>query len=224
MDIFAYILHLKGTCAFESPNFGEVYLKTRRLFNHSVELTLSLGVDPRKYDQARYAVCAWVDEMLSTMSWPYNQKWLNHTLQKQFYGSSNANTAFFTRLNSLDADEHAVREIYLYCLLLGYYGKYVLESDKPLLRQMKMSHLFSLVDRKSLFKSLNETSIFKDAYPIFVPGIRHTFKNISKPRFPVLLTVILALLVSLVVAISHVAVSIIIDQKLTNLASFLTGI
>jgi len=221
MDIFAYILNLKGTCAFESPNFRDVYRKTRRLFSQSIDLTLGLGVDPRKYDKARYAVCAWADEMLSTMSWPHNQKWLNYTLQKQYYGTSNANTAFFTRLNALQSEEHSVREIYLYCLYLGYYGKYVLESDKPLLKQLKMSHLISLVDRKSMFKSLNETSIFRDAYPIYVPGKSLTLAIPSKPRFPVLLTVILTALVLLVSFISYLAFSIIMEQKITNLAIFL---
>ena len=224
MDIFAYVLHLKGVCAFETPTFREVYRQTRSLFNNSAELTLNLGVDPRKYDKARYAVCAWTDEILSTMSWPHNQQWLNHTLQQQFYGTSDVSTAFFTRLNALQSEEYAVREIYLYCLYLGYYGRYMLESDRPLLRQLKLSHLFSLVDRKSLFNSLQETSIFRDAYPFYVPGNRLALGNTSKSRFSVLVAGVLTVLLPLFVAISYFSLNIIMEQKIENLAAFLAGI
>jgi len=170
MHIFAYVLYLKGACAFETPSFSEVYQQTRGLVNKSAELAIGMGIDIRKYDKARFAVCVWVDEIFSTMSWSHNQQWLQHTLQKEFYGLPNANTAFFLRLNALRDDEYAVREIYLYCLYLGYCGQYLLEGDKPLLKQLKLSQLNSLVDRKSLIHSLHNSSIFKYAYPYYAQG------------------------------------------------------
>ena len=170
MSIFSYVLHLKGVCAFETPAYDEVYQQIHRMFTNSAELAIDLGIDTRKYDRARYAVCAWSDEMLSTMSWSHNRRWLNHTLQNEIYDSLNPNTEFYTRLSALKADDSAVRQIFLYCLYLGYRGQYLLESDKPLLSQLTFAHLISLVDRKSLTNSVYETSIFRDAYPFYVPG------------------------------------------------------
>ncbi len=229
MDIFSYVLHLKNECeknacgkgrAFELLSFEKCHRQMCDLFDNSSELTQRLGIDSRKYDQARYAVCAWADEILSNMSWSYARLWRNHTLLKEYYGSVDEEAGFYTRLNALQPEDYAVREIYLYCLYLGYCGPYAFDHDQPLLTQLKTSHLHLLVNNNSQFNTLQDSSIFRNAYPYFVPENTVAVENTGKPN----LLILLAAILPLIAFIAYFALSIAMDRQINSLAIYLAEI
>src|SRR5512134_2118281 len=121
-ELLVYALLLKATCARKQPPVGEVRETLRELLNRSAQRMRALGIDPRDYDEARFAVCAWVDETILNMPWTHREEWLKSLLQSELYNTTKAGEEFFDRLNQLRPDQNHVREVYYLCLCLGFIG------------------------------------------------------------------------------------------------------
>lgn len=85
---------------------------------------------------AKYAYCAAVDEaILSSPQCSFRDSWERNPLQLALFGDHLAGENFFTRLEQLRA-QGAPRlqalEVYYFCLLLGFEGKYRLEGPEKL--------------------------------------------------------------------------------------------
>lgn len=94
---------------------------------------------------AKYAYCALLDETIVTQQderfFDLQNSWMLSPLQLSLFGSQLAGYQFFEYLENIrhkDKDRLAVLEVYHYCLLLGFQGKYRIES---------IEHLNSLVAR-----------------------------------------------------------------------------
>jgi len=164
VSVFAYTMLLKQTCVQRQPAFEEVSEKLRSLFLDSAEQMRTLGVDPRDYDDARFAVCAWVDETILNMPWMHKAKWQRFQLQTEFYNTKNAGDEFFERLTQLSPDQHAVREVYYVCLCLGFMGRYCHDGDELLLEQLKQSTLNMLTGNIEGLRAYTKKIMFDDAY------------------------------------------------------------
>ena len=140
IDIFSYVVLLKKTVAVMQPSFESVNGTIRQLFNESAQKMVTCGVDPRSYDQARFAIAAWVDETVMTMPWSHRETWQRKLLQSEYYGTMSAGSEFFDRLNQFHPEQNDVREIYYLCLGLGFMGRYSMEGDQFLLEQLKKSN------------------------------------------------------------------------------------
>ncbi|GAA5179109.1 type IVB secretion system protein IcmH/DotU [Niveibacterium umoris] len=84
---------------------------------------------------AKYAFCAAMDEHILSSRFSIRDAWERQPLQLAFFGDQLAGERFFERLEGLRA-EGAARlqslEVYHLCLLLGFRGKYLLESPEKL--------------------------------------------------------------------------------------------
>lgn len=94
---------------------------------------------------AKYAYCALLDETIVTQQdtrfFDLQNSWMLSPLQLSLFGSQLAGYRFFEYLENIrhkDKDRLAVLEVYHYCLLLGFHGKYRIES---------IEHLNNLVAR-----------------------------------------------------------------------------
>ncbi len=96
-------------------------------------------------NDAKYAYCALLDETIVTQQdvrfFDLQNFWMMSPLQLSLFGSQLAGYRFFEHLEEIrnkDKERLAVLEVYHYCLLLGFHGKYRIES---------MSQLNSLISR-----------------------------------------------------------------------------
>ncbi len=84
---------------------------------------------------AKYAFCAAMDEHILASRFSIRDAWERQPLQLTFFGDQLAGERFFERLEALRA-EGAARlqslEVYHLCLLLGFRGRYLLESPEKL--------------------------------------------------------------------------------------------
>lgn len=84
---------------------------------------------------AKYAFCAAVDEAMLGQPSSLREEWERNPLQLRLFGEHLAGEHFFDRLEELRA-QGAPRlpslEVYHYCLLLGFEGKYRLEGPEKL--------------------------------------------------------------------------------------------
>lgn len=88
---------------------------------------------------AKYAFCALIDETIATQQdaayFNLQNSWLISPLQLSLFGSQLAGYRFFEileQIRSKGKDRLASLEVFHYCLLLGFQGKYRLESIESL--------------------------------------------------------------------------------------------
>lgn len=164
VDVFAYTVLFKKTCALAQPPFDQVNAKLRRLLQESAQKMVIAGIDPRSYDDARFALCAWIDETVMNSPWQHRAAWQRALLQSEYYNTVNAGAEFFDRLNQLHPDHNDVREIYYLCLGLGFAGRYSMEGDEFLRDQLKKSNLRSLIGQVLEPVSYARGVLFEGAY------------------------------------------------------------
>lgn len=168
MELFAYVPHFVKTVSDRQPSQDQVRQSVLRLLALS-ESRIGQGQFTREdFDQAKFAVCAWVDEMLLSSSWEQKHLWLGEKLQKSFL-TCDAGVEFFERLNALGLHQREVREVYYLCLALGFTGKYCGPGDEYQLEQVRTAQLKLLVGSSVGLPSLERTELFPDAWPSEAP-------------------------------------------------------
>ena len=142
------------------PGFEEVRDTLVELLEQTAAGMREARIDPRDYDDARFAVTVFVDETVLNASWIHRERWQKAMLQTELYASTSGGVEFFNRMNQLGENQKPVREVYYYCLALGLRGQYCNDGDEMLLDQLKKGALkqidsgapdLSRFDKKPLF-------------------------------------------------------------------------
>lgn len=134
-DLMAYALFFEATCAQRSPSVSEVREKVKALLD-AQEKRVKAGEAPwEAYREARFAALSWVDELILNSDWPQRGQW--HHLMLEFYDTLNAGEEFFQRLEGIPPEARDVREIYYFCLSLGFRGEYALGTYLQQLREIQ---------------------------------------------------------------------------------------
>lgn len=129
VEIFNELLVL-GASLRDAKDLGNPeHLRTRlqRFFQAADERSKAGGVGAEVQAQAKYAVAAFVDEMITHSNWAYREQWSAKPLQSEFFGDFVAGEGVFTRLEAIrrtspvDTD---LLEVYALCLILGFEGQY----------------------------------------------------------------------------------------------------
>jgi len=165
VGVMAYVSHLLQSVQGGQPPYDEVKSDIHRLLAES-EAQLDRGMISRDdFDQARFAVCAWVDEAILNSRWLQKNRWLNDQLQRSHYHTAEAGEQFFERLNGLGPRQREVREVYYLCLALGFAGRYCHPEDAFPLEQIRVASLKLLVGDAAALASLDRGELFPEAYP-----------------------------------------------------------
>ena len=139
--LIAYVAYLTRTVGAKQPSYYQVKADIFRLLSQS-EDCLRKGLFPQdEYDQARFVVCAWIDESILGSPWQHKDQWQREQLQRLYYNTFEAGEEVFDRLNAIGYQQNGVREVYFLCLSLGFKGKFIHPEDDFLLDQLKTSNL-----------------------------------------------------------------------------------
>ena len=118
------------------PTDEEQFVASIRQFLEKVERgAAKLEIPSVDVHAARYAFCAAVDEAILSQPSPLHAAWERNPLQLRLFGEHLAGEHFFDRLEELRSHGAArlpSLEVYHYCLLLGFEGKYRLEGTEKL--------------------------------------------------------------------------------------------
>lgn len=137
VEVFGDLLVL-GTYLKDAKDLGSPdHLRTRlhHLFRLAEEQAKSVGIHSDAYAQARYAVTAYIDEMIISSRWAHREQWSARPLQYDFFGEYVAGEGFFQHLDTirrsmpLNAD---LLEVYGLCLILGFEGQYRIHEREKL--------------------------------------------------------------------------------------------
>ena len=89
---------------------------------------------------SKFALASFVDETILTNNFPLRSEWARNPLQLEYFGEQLAGNKFFDKLESMlrqiDVTQDAV-EIYYYCMLLGFKGRYGVYEQEKLLAIMQ---------------------------------------------------------------------------------------
>lgn len=86
-------------------------------------------------EAAKYAYCAALDEIILASGFPIREPWERRPLQLTVFGDQLAGEHFFDRLDELRGKGGArlqALQVFHLCLLLGFKGKYALDSSDKL--------------------------------------------------------------------------------------------
>ncbi len=138
-DLLAFALQLKRS---SDPGDAEVLRQKIDEQFRSLE-TRARQADLLQEDvqQAKYAIAAFIDEMILTSSWPLKDSWADKPLQLAYFNDFAAGEEFYNKIDALrGAKRNGVLEVYYLCLALGFRGKYVdlqgMEKKKVLMDTM----------------------------------------------------------------------------------------
>jgi type VI secretion system protein ImpK len=138
-DLLAFALQLK-----RSKDPGDAEAMRQRIdeqFRALETKARQADVPQEDVQQAKYAICAFIDEMILTSSWGLKESWADKPLQLAYFNDFAAGEEFYNRVDTLrGAKKNPVLELYYLCLALGFRGKYVdlqgMEKKKVLMDTM----------------------------------------------------------------------------------------
>jgi len=180
MPLISYVVLLRKNAASLQPPFPQVKADLQRLLGQSEACLRKGDCSPADFDQARFIVCAWVDELLLGSDWQERGQWQREQLQRLYYNTTDAGVEAFERLNQLGFDQREVREVYYVCLSLGFKGRFINQGDEFLLDQLRSSNLKILSGSPAGVSSLKQGELFPEAFPALAAEIPQ-----AKAGFPV---------------------------------------
>ena len=100
-----------------------------------------------------------------TSDWAGTTSWKKELLQQKFFATGRAGVDFFTRLDQIAAHQQSIREIYYFCLMLGFKGKFVTKAQEKTLDELKQHHIAMLVRDAQNIAVGDSAALFPQAYP-----------------------------------------------------------
>lgn len=141
-ELFAYSFGLRAS---KDPGAGEpIRLKVDGLFKAFGEKARSAGHRQESIDAAKYAVVAFLDEIVLGSNWPMKDQWSGNPLQLEYFNDFAAGEEFYKKLQAAragsDADRVEILEVYFLALAHGFKGMYIdlrgMEERKKLTEQL----------------------------------------------------------------------------------------
>lgn len=124
---------------WDPPDFRSRVLE---MFQQAEQVGGQSGVPKDTLRIAKFAVAAYVDEMILNSAWSKKKDWSFQTLQYEFFNTQESGVEFFHQLNAvrktapLNAD---LLKLFYLCLTLGFEGQYTLagrEKRKALINDL----------------------------------------------------------------------------------------
>lgn len=162
MPVLAFVVDFRNALPQCPPEYARVKGEIRQLLAQSEAASQAAGCDAEQYDQARFIVCAWIDETLLASQWADRQLWQHEQLQRLFYRTTDAGVESFKRLENLGQLQE-VREVYCVCLALGFRGRYLGEQGEFLLERLRGANLKLLWGGSEAVPALNGLTLFPDS-------------------------------------------------------------
>lgn len=79
----------------------------------------------REWQLSKYALCAWIDALLTQSRWEGNRWWQENCLEKEYFGSRSASRDFFKLANdAASLGQKDALEVFYVTVMLGFRGIY----------------------------------------------------------------------------------------------------
>lgn len=139
--LFSYLLLFGRTPSYQQRTFADIRAEIESLLEQQKERVKQHDIAVSDYENARFAVVAWVDELILRYTYGSNrdlyEQWKRAPLQVTLYNTAKAGEEFFERFERLNPAQKEIYEIYHLCLCLGFRGRYYDEAQDHKLRELR---------------------------------------------------------------------------------------
>jgi type VI secretion system protein ImpK len=93
---------------------------------------ISKGITPSEAYEARYILCAFLDEIVLNTPWGHGSMWSNHSLLSTLHNDTTGGERFFQILSekaNIPAQNQNLLELMYHCLGLGFQGKFAVQDN-----------------------------------------------------------------------------------------------
>ncbi|MDR2594736.1 MAG: DotU family type IV/VI secretion system protein [Fibromonadaceae bacterium] len=151
----------------------------------------SNGYSSFEMENAKYALCAWVDEYIYANS-AISAKWFSHSLALSEFGDAEAGKHFFDRMDALhkNANYNQLLELYAKCILFGFMGKFRMGEHSELKQILntaisKTNIFLEPINYKPASKTKHRFSFRRGIKNILITGLCETeCKEFAKKEKP----------------------------------------
>jgi len=161
MELMAYTAQVSQGRTAAVFSYDEVRRKCDELAENSREQAIAAGFQEEEWREAFFAACAWMDETILCSGWPGRKQWEQSPYQVMHFQTMNAGEEFFLHLSNLAPEALPVREVYAYCLALGFKGRYFLPEDEKKLQEIARTNMILLRGGEEFFST---EKLFPEAY------------------------------------------------------------
>jgi type VI secretion system protein ImpK len=121
----------------------------------------------RRFEEVRYILVAFADEIMVNVSWSGRDHWRENLLEEEVFRSHDAGERVFTGAEALLEDRTSVKmeaaSVYLQVLALGFLGKFREQGDKGRVAELRRQ-LFSYIYHREPDHSDTSRRLFPQSY------------------------------------------------------------
>jgi type IV/VI secretion system ImpK/VasF family protein len=131
IDLFAYLMafriRVKGGI---KTTLEDVQKDLLQIFREQEMKVRQNPAITSAYDQVRYPLVVFADEVILNSNWEYAQEWEQELLEKRFFETEVGGDRFFELCEEPAVTNPDVASIFYTCLLMGFRGRYEPESEQ----------------------------------------------------------------------------------------------
>lgn len=139
--LVARVLLFAHSSEASTQTFPSIRQEITNLLKEEEALVRRYEIAPKDYEDARFAIIAWLDEAMLKATDRINpdcyQQWQRAPLQAELCNTTNAGEEFFTRLEKLRPSQKEISEIFHLCLCLGFRGQFYDEEQNYKLLELR---------------------------------------------------------------------------------------
>ncbi|MCF6228429.1 MAG: DotU family type IV/VI secretion system protein [Planctomycetes bacterium] len=141
-ELFAFAFQLRAS---KDPGAGaDVKTEVAKLFMHFEDAATSARYKPESVQLAKYALVAYIDEIVLGSHFPMKDDWAGSPLQLEYFNDFAAGEEFYNKLDSIrngsSDDRSSILQVYFLALTHGFKGKFIdlkgMEERKALIGQL----------------------------------------------------------------------------------------
>ncbi len=159
-ELLAYTVYVTRDGVSAGLAYDEAKDRYEHLYSRAGVMRSRYEVPDKDWNEAHFAVAAFIDEMVLCSQWPGKERWQTAQLQHHFFNTTNAGAEFFEHLYSLEPGRDDVRDVYDWCLAMGFKGAYFRPEDSADLQEIAKQNQ-GLMKRQDAGEDLY---MFPDAY------------------------------------------------------------
>lgn len=138
--IFLYVLGLLDKIGQNKPVPAEEAREGIQNRFREAEAQLSEKQHHEGWELAKYALVAWIDDVLIEAPWPGRDWWENNSLEFAYFSTRDRATEFFKKAKqAAQLTRRDALEVYYVCVVLGFRGLYALSESGFLADQLELA-------------------------------------------------------------------------------------